>query len=118
MWDTYFHQTLRDAMIDEVQQWLADQVNAMHSRKAPINAHKSTDEEDSKCSSHFNQAISAIQIKLDTGQHVFTADEVRLHLNTTQDLLARNQILEAEILAKHQRTHALLNVRFCSQHLF
>ncbi len=104
MWDTYFHQTLRDAMIDKAQQWLADQVNAMHSRNAPINSPKSTDEEDGKCSSHFDQAVSTIQNKLDNGQHVFTADEVRLHLNTTQDLLARNLILEAEIRAKHQGT--------------
>jgi hypothetical protein len=104
MWDTYFHQTLRDALIAQVQTWLAHQVNAVNARKSAANSHTPniTDEEGNKCSSRFHQESSVMKSKLDKGQNVFTADEIRLYMNTGEHLLAKFQVLESEVRAKQQ----------------
>jgi hypothetical protein len=104
MWDTYFHQTLRDALIAQVQTWLADQVNAVNTRKSAANSHTPNimDEEVNKCSSRFHQESFAMKSKLDKGQNVFTADEIRLYMNTGEHLLTRFQMLESEVRVKQQ----------------
>jgi hypothetical protein len=110
MWDTYMHQSLRDALVGKIQEWVTVQVNALntdHKNSMATSGRLSSSKLDDmdgtftrKSTTQFDAGLSDIQLKIDKGQNTFTADEIHAYMAAGRALLQKNEKLQQELKEK------------------